>query len=250
MEIQFVGIAGITQSCVNAVLRYLQFNDSISKALIITNSRTHALILYTEDHERIAIKSGFSSGYPGEGPKGLAYILSLLQEYDVEIEEYDVKKKVIEKINNSCLALPELEKLENSRPVRPPRWHDYVYDYRDRYSKKESILRKFPHVIPFAIMDPRIFDLSVLFWEAPGDKILTGYKRLEDTIRERCGLADHGSKLFSKAFLGNKAVLIWPGVNPGESVGRANLFIATYSAFRNPRAHRELMKAPKANCLN
>ena len=58
--------------------------------------------------------------------------------------------------------------------------------------------------------------------------------------RERCGLSEHGSKLFKKAFLGDKAALIWPDLDSGESVGRANLFIATYSAFRNPRAHREI----------
>ena len=62
MEIQFAGKAGITQSCINAILRYLQFNDSLSKVLIITNKQSHALVLYTEDHEIIAIKSGFSSG--------------------------------------------------------------------------------------------------------------------------------------------------------------------------------------------
>jgi len=198
MEIQFAGEAGITQSCVNAVLRYLQFNDSLSKALIITNKNSHALVLYKEDHEIIAIKFGFSSGYPGEGSKGFAYILSLLDEYDIEIDEYEVKNNVIDNINRSRLKMTELEKIENSKPVRPSRWRgDYVY--KDRYSKKENLLSKFPYTIPFSIIDPRIFDLSISFWKAPGDKILTGYKRLEGVIRERCGLNDHGSKLFKKA---------------------------------------------------
>ena len=49
----------------------------------------------------------------------------------------------------------------------------------DRYSKKEHLISKFPHTIPYSIIDPRIFDLAVSFWESPGDIILTGYKRLE-----------------------------------------------------------------------
>jgi hypothetical protein len=249
MEIQFSGIARITQSCVNAVLRYLQFGDQISKALIVTNQQSHALILYTEDHEIIAIKSGFASGYPGEGPKGFAYILSLLDMQEIEIEEYDVKKKVIEKINCSRLTKLELEKIKNSRPVRPTRWHDYVYEYRDMYSKKEHLLIRFPHVIPFSIIDPRLFDLSVSFWDAPGDKILAGYRRLEDVIRERCNLDDHGSRLFQKAFLGDKAELFWPGLNSGETAGRANLFIATYGGFRNRRAHKEIEEFPKSQLM-
>ena len=179
MEIQFLGVAGITQSCVNAVLRYLQFGDSISKVLIITNNHSHALVLNTEDDEIMAIKSGFSSGYPGEGPKGLAYILSILDEHNIEIEEYEVKKKVIDKINGSYLTMPELKRIENSKPVRPTRWRDYVYEYRDPYSKKENLFIEFPHVIPYSIIDPKIFDLSISFWEAPGDKILAGYRRLD-----------------------------------------------------------------------
>ena len=161
---QFAGEAGITQSCINAILKYLQFNDSLSKVLIITNKQSHALVLYTEDHEIIAIKSGFSSGYSGEGPKGFAYILSLLDEYGIEIEEYDVKNNVIDNINCSRLKMTQLERIKNSRPVRPSRWRgDYVYVYKDRYSKKETLLSKFPYIIPFSIIDPRIFDLSVSF---------------------------------------------------------------------------------------
>ena len=250
MEIQFVGEAGITQSCVNAVLRYLQFTDTFSKALILSCNHFHALILYTEDHEVIAVRSGFLSGYSGEGPKGLAYILSLLDEHETEIEEYEVKRKVMEKVNGSRLKIAELEKIENSRPVRPSRWRgDYVFVYKDKYLKKENRINRFPHTIPYSIIDPRIFDLATSFWKSSGDTILTGYKRLESVIRERCGLSEHGSKLFRKAFLGDKAVLGWPGLNSGEIVGRANLFIAAYSAFRNPRAHNEIKENSKNQLL-
>lgn len=250
MEIQFVGEVGITQSCINAVLRYLQFADAISKALIISCNHYHALILYTGDNEVIAVRSGFTSGYPGEGPKGLAYILSLLDEFEIEIEEYEVKQKVMEKINGSRLKQVELEKIENSGPVRPARWRgDYVFVYKDKYLKKENLINKFPHIIPYSIIDPRILDLAISFWKSPGDTILTGYKRLESVIRERCGLSEHGSKLFKKAFLSDKALLGWPGLDSGESVGRANLFISAYSAFRNPRAHNEIKEKSKDQLL-
>ncbi len=245
MEIQFAGIAGITQHCIDAVLRYLQFGDSITKLLILTNNHNHALVLYTEQDEVIAIKAGFASGYPGEGPRGLAYILTLLNTLEIEINEFDVAKKVIEKIDCSCLTDSELDKIVNSRPVRPTRWRTYIYDYGNKYSTKE-LLARFPHVIPFTIIDSRLFDLSVSFWDAPGDKILQGFKRLEGLIRERCDLDDHGSKLFQKAFLGDKSILLWPGLNTGEITGRANLFISTYGAFRNRRAHKEIEEDSKS----
>jgi hypothetical protein len=239
MEIQFAGIAGITQHCIDAVLRYLQFCDSITKLLILTNNHNHALVLYTEQGEVIAIKAGFASGYPGEGPRGLAYILTLLNRLEIEINEYDAAKKVIEKIDSSRLTDSELDKIVNSMPVRPTRWRSYIYDYENKYSTKE-LLARFPCAIPFTIIDSRLFDLAVSFRDAPGDKILQGFKRLEDLIRERCGLDDHGSKLFQKAFLGDKSILFWPRLNTGEITSRANLFIFTYGTFRNRRAHKEI----------
>lgn len=249
MEIQFSGTSGITQSCVNAVLRYLQFGDSISKVSIVTNKQSHALVLYTEHHEVIAIKSGFTSGYLGEGPSGFAYVLSLLNAQEIEIEEYYVEIKIIDKINSSRLTDSELKKIEDSRPVRPTRWHDYVYDYRNKYADNKALLTRFPPVIPFTIIDPRLFDLSVSFWKSPSDKILAGYRRLEDVIRERCDIDDHGSKLFQKAFLGENSALIWPGLTSGEAAGRANLFIAIYGGFRNRRAHKEIAEDSKSQLI-
>lgn len=249
MELQFSGVPGITKQCVNAVLRYLQFGDSISKVIIVTSKQSHALIIYTEQHEIIAVKSGFTSGYIGEGSSGFAYVLSLLDAIEIDIEEYLVDVKIIEKIDNSRLTDLELRKIENSRPVRPTRWHNYIYDFRDRFSSKEELLARFPPVIPFSIIDQRLFDLSVSFWSSPGDKILVGYRRLEDVIRERCNLDGHGSKLFQKAFLGDKSVLVWDGLTSGEAAGRANLFTAAYGGFRNRRAHKEMKEDSKGDLV-
>lgn len=246
MNIQFVGNKGVTASCINAVLRYLQFGDHISKTLILTSDQYHALILYIEDYEVVAVRTGFSSGYPGEGPRGLAYILSLLNEQEVPIIECDVKRNILEKINSARLSESELKNIEETKEAPPSRWLDYIYAFDNNYSKnKKLLLERFPPVIPFSIIDPRLFDLALSFWDAPGDKIFNGYKRLEDVIREHCHLDEYGSKLFNKAFLGDNSILHWPGLNSGEAVGRANLFTAMYGGFRNRRAHKEVKEDPK-----
>ncbi len=100
-------------------------------------------------------------------------------------------------------------------------------------------------MLPFSIIDTRISDLAISFWEAPGDRILDGYKRLEDLIRDRCDIQEHGSKLFSKAFMGEQAILCWPNINGGEQVGRAHLFMGAYGAYRNRRAHTEFKESPE-----
>jgi hypothetical protein len=95
-------------------------------------------------------------------------------------------------------------------------------------------------VIPFAIIDARIIDLAISFWKDPDDKLLKGYRRLEDAIRKRTSLDEHGTKLFSQTFAGNNPKLTWDHIDDGERAGRANLFTGAYMAHRNPRAHREL----------
>jgi len=245
MEIQFLGNEGITENCINAILRYLQFGERFTDTIILSHQQSHALIIFSDSGEILAIRSGFTSGYSGEGPRGLAYVLSILKELGTEIEEYSVSRKIIEKINNSSFKISDLDKIKKGIPVRPKRLYDYIYDYHVFYSKKENLLNKFPLSIPYAVLDPRLFDLAISFWDSPGESIFTGYRKLEDEIRNRCNLEDHGSKLFQKAFLGQNSILLWPELNGNEISGRANLFIATYSGYRNIRAHREIEENSK-----
>ena len=53
-------------------------------------------------------------------------------------------------------------------------------------------------------------------------------------------MSESGGKLFSKAFLASDAPLTWDVPDESEIKGRATLFTATFSAFRNARMHREL----------
>jgi hypothetical protein len=244
--LQFVGLAGITEPCTDAVLRYLQYGDVISRVMIFTSEQEHALILHMENGNVVVVKSGFSSGYGGRGPHDFAYVLALLHAYNNDIEEYSVNESIIESIDGSRLTYSELKKIEESRPFRPARWYDYIYAFKNEFETKEKLWNRFPNVIPYSIINPRLFDLAITFWEAPDDKILSGYRKLEDIVRSRCGIEEHGTKLFSKAFMGNTSILYWPDINPAEQTGRANLFIGTFGAFRNRRAHKELKENPQS----
>ena len=89
-------------------------------------------------------------------------------------------------------------------------------------------------------VDGRIIDLATSFWEGPDERLLIGYRRLEDIVRKRTGINEHGAKLFSQAFGGPSAKLGWKDLDGGERAGRASLFTAAFMAYRNPRAHREV----------
>lgn len=236
--IEYVGKTGITQSCIDGLLRYLQFDEPILEAKVLTNMKQHALLLYTEERrDTIVIRAGFGSGYYGKGSGGFAYSLSLLEEFGIETEEYEVDGRLFQRLNRGQLTHKDLESIDTMRPVRPVRIHDYIYEYRLERSLTE---RRMPIPIPLKLIDERIRDLVVNFWDDPDSRIHTGFRRLEDAVRQRCELEEYGAKLFQTVFMGKDSILEWKGMSQKEQAARADLFKSTYGSFRNPRAHKEL----------
>jgi hypothetical protein len=244
--IEYVGLSGISKECQDAVLRFIQFGNRITHAVVLScyksnECKEHCLLLTLEDTDLVAVKSGFASGYGGEGPRRFSYVLQVLDDHGSEIEEHNVPQEFINRLDSSALTRIDLEMLKRSEPCRPSRWHDYVREGHFEHARKGMLWQEeFPPVIPFAMIDGRIFDLALSFWDNPDSNLLRGYRRLEDIVRERTGLDEHGSKLFSHAFNPSDGVLTWRNIDDGERSGRMQLFIGTYNAHRNRRAHIEL----------
>ena len=54
--IEYVGRFGVTQSCINGAMRYLQeFSDPIKEAKVITHDKRHAFILFTEERRNTIV---------------------------------------------------------------------------------------------------------------------------------------------------------------------------------------------------
>ena len=242
-SIQYHGEPGITQSCVRAIVRLIHFGDRIGQAALLSHKGEHCFLLTIDEGERVAIKAGFSSGYHGEGPKGLATALELLQRHGSEIQEYTVAQSIIVAVNDSALLRHQLEAIQALMPIRPTRWYDYIYFINGAQSdaKKQCYLnRLFPATIPYACLDHRLMDIALRFEHNPDASLMTAFRRLEDVVRQRAGIGSESStRLFTKAFQGDRPILSWKGVDQNEQKARANLFDAIYRAYRNPRAHRE-----------
>ena len=227
-QIEYHGILGVTSDCLNSIVRLIHFGDKILKASLLTNtgehSSTHCFLLSINYGDDIAIKSGFSSGYGGEGPRGLSTALQLLKRHDADIEEYEVEENVINDIDDSCLRKNDLDKISAARPIRPSRWYDYLLeDDQDIWLDNNKIRYEFPAAIPYRIIDSRIIDLAIKFEEHPDNSIISGYRRLEDIVRKRASLKNiSGSKLFSKVFLGKESILYWDDIDESEQIGRGS----------------------------
>lgn len=125
---QYLGMSGISKECQDAVMRLLQYGDSVTDVRILTCSNTHCLMLTVNVGDRIAIKSGFGSGYLGTGSHTFSYVLQLLEAHGAEIEEYEVDHDFIERLDMSALTTEDIAKLDTARPVLPSRWHDYIFE--------------------------------------------------------------------------------------------------------------------------
>jgi hypothetical protein len=243
-SIEYHGIPGATRECLDAVLRLIQYGEPVTNVKILTSRGTtvseHALLLTYGVGDEILINSGFTSGYGGEGPTGFSYILSVLEAHGAEIAEYQVSSEFIERCENFALLQSDLDSLVSAKPVRPARWYDYVFE--EHWDPQSRLLwREFPPVIPFAIIDRRLTDVALAFWQNPNDSLLTGYKRLEDILRQRISSKTHGTRLLSEAFGKEQSKLTWHELDQAEHAGRAQLFTGAFMAFRNRRAHREIL---------
>ncbi|MEX0844659.1 MAG: TIGR02391 family protein [Balneolaceae bacterium] len=237
--IQYLGLSASTRTCKDAIICLIQSNKLIEKARLLTSSNRHCFLLMLEQGEKIAIKPGFTSGYGGEGPSALSYIITLFEAFDIEIDEIDVDDEVIYRVDYSCLSDKDLEVITESRAKHPNRVFDYVIERDLELKKSGNLWKSFKPVIPFSIIDHRLSDLAISFWDSPDEKILIGYRRFEDTIRKRTGINEHGAKLFSEAYRGKEPKLTWDGLKGGELDGRIQLMIGSFMSYRNPRAHRE-----------
>lgn len=249
--VAYIGGAGVSKECQEAVMHLLQCRVRVVRARILSCSNRHCLLLADEIGDQTLVKSGFASGYGGTGPHAFSYTLQLLHSHGAEIDEIDVEEEIIERIDHPALTDRELESLDQAKPIRPSRWYDYILEEDIDFRRTGTAWAQFPPVVPFGIIDLRIMDLAISFWDNPDEKLLSGYRRLEEIVRSRTGLKELvGQKLFSQAFLESPPKLIWKELVSSEQRGRGQLFVGAYMAHRNTRAHSEPKKEHESDQLS
>ncbi|MCO8089637.1 TIGR02391 family protein [Acinetobacter indicus] len=229
----------MTETCLFSLHNLVQTHADLSYALLLTSEQSHAFILKDLTENYYMIRAGFTSGYLGEGPKGLAKALSLLEKHRIETEEILVSKKLLNRLNSSSLSDQDIDFIFQQKIIRPIRLHDYIYPFENEAIQTTKSKRYYPLELPYSIIDDRIFDLALLFKKDPDSALTKAYKRLKDIVRTRTGIHEHSTKLFAQVFQGENALLTWDVLDSAEIKGRVNLFTGAYMAFRNARAHRE-----------
>lgn len=239
---RYLGSNGCTSDCLDAIAQVIQSEITgrdLLKATLLTHQSEHAFMLTFETMPEMFVRSGFTSGYLGEGPRGLSRALGLLLSFKIEIEEVEIDERVMARLNGAALKWSDIEMIQTARVVRPFRLYEYIEDRHRGSVGSAALWDLFPRSITLAIVDVRIHDLVLKFRDSWDSAISDGYKRLEMRIRDRIGSEKYGARLFDEAF-GDQPKLTWPTCGKNEIVGRAMLFKATFMSYRNPRAHNEI----------
>jgi len=241
-QAQYHGSHYTTQSCLDAIARLLASQMQVERAVLLTYQGQHGFYLDVDDPEPIFIRCGFTSGYAGEGPAGLAIALHLFGRFNVDVEEILVSEELLTRLNENRLTKTDMRFIADANVIRPIRTHDYKFDGLQHRGTPDGRMRdQFAPVVPWFVLDNRLVDLAIILSRDPDKAVFEAFRRLESQVRKRCELpmGVAGLDLFKKAFRGSGALLTWGDVSGGELEGRAQMFEAAFIAYRNPRAHRE-----------
>lgn len=245
--LEYVGIAGATKECQEAIERLLMSGADLRAALILTcqggTNPDHAFLLTVGDHDEIIVKSGFSSGFGGAGPNGFSAVLDLLHWYQVELDEALIDAALMARLNASALTLEDLETVRSAQRLRPMRFWDYIVLSHEDHVRERNPWKYRGLNVPMAIIDDRLAAMARDFWKDPDGMLFKGHRLLEETVREKAGIpieeATKGpSATYTMAFNGETPRLFWPGISRSEQAGRTNIFVGAVIAYRNVRAHR------------
>ena len=103
-QFEAMGVSGVTQPCLIALESVLSGPAPVQKATVLTkNKNDHLIVLWQLldwPFTGIIIKSGFGSGYSGEGGRGFSLALCMIHEQQIPIEHLEVKPTVFDHIDS------------------------------------------------------------------------------------------------------------------------------------------------------
>lgn len=114
-DIKYEGSARATQYCIDDFMNHLYGIRKIKDMTILTLDKYHALMLaFQSENYIVFIKSGLTSGYSGEGPKGTSLIIRLAEEADIPIKELNITASLLKRINSSQATQKDIEFIKNN----------------------------------------------------------------------------------------------------------------------------------------
>lgn len=148
-DVKYEGSTRATQDCIDDFMNRLYGIRKIKEMTILTHGEHHALMLTFESEDYIVfIKSGLTSGYLGEGPKGTSLIIRLAEEANIPIKELNVTAPMMKRINSSQATQKDIAfiKSKGKESINYDRLcleivnKEYVQRAKDSFKKNKDII--------------------------------------------------------------------------------------------------------------
>ena len=149
IDIKYEGSTRATQYCIDDFMKRLYGSRKITDMTILTCQNYHALMLCFENRDLVVfIKSGLTSGYPGEGPKGTSLIIRLAEEAGITIKELNAAPSLFKRINSSRATVKDVEFIKKNgtenfdydRLCLPNVDNEYVKRAKESFKKNKDII--------------------------------------------------------------------------------------------------------------
>ena len=149
VDIKYEGSTKATQYCIDDFMKRLYGSRKITDMTILTCQNYHALMLCFENRDLVVfIKSGLTSGYSGEGPKGTSLIIRLAEEAGITIKELNTAPSLFKRINSSRTTVKDVEfikknskeSLDYERLCLPNVDKEYIKRAKESYKKNKDII--------------------------------------------------------------------------------------------------------------
>lgn len=245
-EIQYLGTP-YTQDCIEAIALVIQIEDQLERALVLTYEHSHCFLI--KGYRNIyLIRFGFRSDYISEGYKGFVKALNLLQRHEVEIKELIITPKEFEIINKNSLSDSNIDCFLNNPRSRTNTIYEYISNLNFMLKEPLRIDGYYPNELPLNLIDERVLDLALKFRDDADASIMKAYTRLEDIIRKKINSHKFSASLIEDAFCSDLkknrlSPFKWDSENEESSTAIGRLFVNTFKAYRNQRAHSEVNKS-------
>lgn len=149
IDIKYEGSTRATQYCIDDFMKRLYGSRKITDMTILTCEKYHALMLCFENRDIVVfIKSGLTSGYTGEGPKGTSLIIRLAEEAGITIKELKATASLFKRINSSLTTVKDAEfikknskeSLDYDRLCLKNVDKEYIQRAKESYKKNKDIV--------------------------------------------------------------------------------------------------------------
>ena len=149
IDIKYEGSTRATQYCIDDFMKRLYGSRKITDMTILTCQNYHALMLCFENRDLVVfIKSGLTSGYSGEGPKGTSLIIRLAEEAEITIKELKATASLFKRINSSRATVKDVEfiKKNSTESLNYDRLclknvdKEYIQRAKESYKKNKDII--------------------------------------------------------------------------------------------------------------